>query len=193
MGRVIETLLPVHAHEIFFGGAFNSDPHPSNILLLPDGRLGPFDYGQFKHMSLKDRIIYAKLIIALHREDRSEVVRLAVDEMGHKTKNMNHNMIYRVLAFSHDRDTKGITLGKDFNQFTEYAEEIDPVEHVNDEYIMAARVSILVRAMANALGLRVRVADYWCLEAEKFLKSQGYSVLEKYDVAIYEPETFVSA
>lgn len=27
-------------------GAFNGDPHPGNILLTPDGKLGLIDYGQ---------------------------------------------------------------------------------------------------------------------------------------------------
>jgi aarF domain-containing kinase len=37
---LITTLFEVHGHEIFFDGEFNGDPHPGNILLLPDGRLG---------------------------------------------------------------------------------------------------------------------------------------------------------
>ena len=36
----------VHGHQIFVDGAFNGDPHPGNILLTPDGKLGLIDYGQ---------------------------------------------------------------------------------------------------------------------------------------------------
>ena len=36
----------VHAHEIFMNGAFNGDPHPGNILLCDDGKIGLIDYGQ---------------------------------------------------------------------------------------------------------------------------------------------------
>ncbi len=43
---MIDTLLRVHGHEIFVDGFFNADPHPGNILLCPDGRLGLIDYGQ---------------------------------------------------------------------------------------------------------------------------------------------------
>jgi predicted unusual protein kinase regulating ubiquinone biosynthesis (AarF/ABC1/UbiB family) len=39
-------MLDVHADEIFNHGVFNGDPHPGNILLMPDGRLGLIDYGQ---------------------------------------------------------------------------------------------------------------------------------------------------
>ena len=33
-------LLEVHGYEVFALGCFNGDPHPGNILLMPDGRLG---------------------------------------------------------------------------------------------------------------------------------------------------------
>ena len=38
----------VHGHQIFVDGAFNGDPHPGNILLTPDGKLGLIDYGQVR-------------------------------------------------------------------------------------------------------------------------------------------------
>ncbi|CAN0519191.1 unnamed protein product, partial [Ectocarpus sp. 8 AP-2014] len=44
--KLIETLFRVHGHQIFVDGAFNGDPHPGNILLTPDGKLGLIDYGQ---------------------------------------------------------------------------------------------------------------------------------------------------
>lgn len=46
--RTMETLLAVHGHEILVDGIFNGDPHPGNILLMPDGRLGLIDFGQVK-------------------------------------------------------------------------------------------------------------------------------------------------
>ena len=47
LGRLMDILLRVHAFEIFELGAFNADPHPGNILMLEDGRLGLIDYGMF--------------------------------------------------------------------------------------------------------------------------------------------------
>jgi len=44
--EMLDFLLRVHAHEIFVDGYFNGDPHPGNILLLEDGRMGLIDYGQ---------------------------------------------------------------------------------------------------------------------------------------------------
>ncbi len=76
--------------------AFNGDPHPGNILLLPDGRLGLIDYGQVKKIELKTRISYAKLIIALARDDKEEVVRVNFDEFKVKTKYKNKDLMYKL-------------------------------------------------------------------------------------------------
>jgi aarF domain-containing kinase len=46
LGHALEILCQVHANQLFEGGAFNADPHPGNILLLENGKLGLIDYGQ---------------------------------------------------------------------------------------------------------------------------------------------------
>jgi aarF domain-containing kinase len=48
LSHLLRVLCDVHAHQIFQGGAFNGDPHPGNILLQPDGKLGLIDYGQVR-------------------------------------------------------------------------------------------------------------------------------------------------
>ena len=52
LGHVIDVINRVHAHEILVNGVFNGDPHPGNILLCPDGRIGLIDYGQVGHAVL---------------------------------------------------------------------------------------------------------------------------------------------
>jgi aarF domain-containing kinase len=173
LAHIMEVLLRVHAHEIFIDGVFNGDPHPGNVLLMPDGRLGLIDYGQVKRMSESDRIIYAKLQIALSRDDREEVVRLMTEEVGFRTRDMNKDIIYRVAAFWNDRDTDDVTMGMNVHTFMEYLDKSDPPVKVNDEFIMVGRVSILLRGVANAFGLKIRVSDYWSEEAKRFLQSRG--------------------
>lgn len=173
LGEILDTLLRVHAHEIFIDGAFNGDPHPGNVLLMPDGRLGLVDYGQVKRLGLEDRIVYAKLIIAINRGDREEVVRLMADEVGFRTTRMDADIIWRTAVFFNCRDSEDILEGKNVSEFMEWLEQADPVKNINDEYVMAGRVSVLLRGMANAFGMKLRVSDYWRFEAEKFLESQG--------------------
>lgn len=140
---------------------------------MPDGRLGLIDYGQFKRMSVPDRVIYAKMVLALHHDDRKEIVRIMTDEVGFKTTRNDEDCIYRTAVFWNDRDTEDITLGMDVHHFLEYLDETDPAVQINDEFIMVGRTSMLLRGMANAFGLRLRVSDYWRHEAKAFLDQQG--------------------
>ena len=44
----------------FFSGVFNGDPHPGNILLMPDGRLGLIDFGQVREITNSERWVKRK-------------------------------------------------------------------------------------------------------------------------------------
>lgn len=172
LGRIMEVVMRAHGDQIF-QGAVNGDPHPGNQLLMPDGRLGLVDYGQVKRMTERDRVIYAKLVLAMHRDDRAEIVRLMKDEIGFRTRDMNEDVIYRTVVFWNDRDTPDVTMGKNVHLFAEWLDETDPVVHVNDEFIMCGRISFLLRGVANAFGLQVRMTDFWKDSAAAYLKSRG--------------------
>lgn len=172
LGRILEVLLRVHGDQIF-SGAFNADCHPGNVSLLRDGRLGLLDYGQVKRLSESDRVLYAKLVIAMARDDRKEIVRLMTEEIGFRTRDMNEEVIYKTAVFWNDRDTPEITNGMNVHSFVEWLDAVDRVENVNDEFIMCGRVSFLLRGVANAFGLQVRVTDFWKDSAEAFLVSKG--------------------
>ena len=45
LGRVLKTLVRVHGIHLLLLGTYNADPHPGNVVILLDGRLGILDYG----------------------------------------------------------------------------------------------------------------------------------------------------
>ena len=45
LSRLVRTLVRVHGCQLLLDGVYNADPHPGNVLVLPDGRLGLIDYG----------------------------------------------------------------------------------------------------------------------------------------------------
>lgn len=90
-----------------------------NILLLKDGRLGLIDYGQVKHISPETRLIYARLVKALAEDDKEKVVAIFHDEMKIETKNNDPEVLYRLAAFFHDRDSDDITGGLNVQLFME--------------------------------------------------------------------------
>jgi len=86
---------------------------------------------------------------------------------------MNRDILYRLAAFWFDRDTDDVTGGRNVQTFMDWAEEQDPLVDVPKDYIMAARVSVMMRGMANAFGMRLRTAPLWLPIAEKVLRDNG--------------------
>lgn len=102
--------LQVHAHEIFVNGVFNGDPHPGNIMLCDDGRVGLIDYGQVKRIDLSTRLNYAELILYLADDDREAVVK-KYREIGVQTEKNSADIHWRLAAFWNDRDTADVSMG----------------------------------------------------------------------------------
>eukprot|EP00854_Cymbomonas_tetramitiformis_P008077 gene8077-9593_t len=169
LGRVLELLMVVHGEQVLLDGLFNGDPHPGNIMLMPDGRLGLIDFGQTKALAREDRVMLAKLFIALNRDDREEVARIMVEEMGFTTKKMDPDAIWRYAAFNNDRYTNDVMKNMNIQQFTEWLDKTDPITHLNDEHVLVGRVTHLLRGVATAFQLKIRCSEYWEPIAQRVL------------------------
>ena len=141
--------------------------------MLKDGRLGLIDYGQVKTLEDKHRILYAKLMLALNKDDKDEIVNLYKNEMGIRTKNNLSDVLYRHAVFYHDRDTPDIMGDLNAHLFLEKLEKDDPVKCISEEYIMAGRMNFLMRGVAKAFGLELRMSEMWKPQAEAYLRSKG--------------------
>ena len=124
-------------------------------------------------MTLEQRIIFAKLIVSLSRDDRDEIIRIYTEDMGYQTKSNNPDLVYRHACFWCDRDTDDITLGKNMHLFLEWLQQQDPVIQLPEDYLMASRVTLMMRGMAKAFGLELKVSEIWKETAQKFLLYQG--------------------
>ncbi len=179
VGEVIQTMLDVHADEIFNHGVFNGDPHPGNILLMPDGRLGLIDYGQVKRVNKGARVAYAKLTLAILAEDKAEVARLLrsapPEGFGGESRDNDVDVAYRLCVFWNDRDTPDVTGGLNLQEFIDEMEARDPVRVAPLEMVMIARVSVLLRGVANAFNVRLRVARAWAGYAEDLVRREDPS------------------
>ncbi len=63
------TLLRHMLHQITVDGVFHADPHPGNILLLTDGRLGLLDLGSVGRLDAQLRSALQDLLLAVGRGD----------------------------------------------------------------------------------------------------------------------------
>src|SRR5690625_6669597 len=60
-------------------GFFHADPHPGNIMYLPENRIGLLDFGMVGQLSEQRRHEVAALIYGLVSRDADTVVSLLVD------------------------------------------------------------------------------------------------------------------
>lgn len=58
---------------IFRDGVYHADPHPGNILVLPENRLGILDFGSVGRIDERTREEYASLVLAVVAADAGEV------------------------------------------------------------------------------------------------------------------------
>jgi hypothetical protein len=129
--------------------------------------------GQVKRLTVDERIKYAKMIMAHLHYDQDEAVRIAREEWGVRTKHSNARVGYLNSAFWNDRDTDDVCNGMNMHLFLDWLQAQDPMVYLPDAYIMPGRLSILLRGMGKAFGIRMRMSELWAAEADAFLKSQG--------------------
>ena len=72
-------LFRAYLDQILVHGFFHADPHPGNVLLTPDGRLGLIDVGMVARIppGLRDRLV--RLLLAVGERRGEEVARIAAD------------------------------------------------------------------------------------------------------------------
>lgn len=80
--------------QVLDDGLFTSDPHPGNIMILPNGRLGLIDFGQAKELSTKQRIYLCRMVVAVANSDQKEILELA-KASPFKTKHNNPDALIR--------------------------------------------------------------------------------------------------
>ncbi|MEO3825839.1 AarF/UbiB family protein [Actinomadura sp. B10D3] len=67
--KLANTLLDTVLRQIVLDGVFHADPHPGNILLLDDGRLGLIDFGSVGRLDAELRSGLQRMLIAMNRGD----------------------------------------------------------------------------------------------------------------------------
>lgn len=67
--RLARGLFDTVLRQIVIDGVFHADPHPGNILLLTDGRLGLIDFGSVGRLDSELRAALQRLLFALDRRD----------------------------------------------------------------------------------------------------------------------------
>jgi predicted unusual protein kinase regulating ubiquinone biosynthesis (AarF/ABC1/UbiB family) len=96
-------LFDAYLDQILIEGFFHADPHPGNVLLTPDGRLGLIDLGMVAHVTpqLRDRL--TRLLLAVGERRGEEVARMA-SEMSERLDEYDERRFSAEVAQVVERD-----------------------------------------------------------------------------------------
>ena len=94
---------------------------------------------------------------------------------GGKSRLNDVDVAYRLCVFWNDRDTPDVTGGLNLQEFIDEMEARDPVRVAPLDMVMISRVSVLLRGVANAFNVRLRVAKAWAGYAEELVRVEDPS------------------
>ena len=109
LDRALKTLVYVHGLQFLKDGMYNADPHPGNVLILPDNRLGLLDYGMVGYLDSDERQSVAKTVVALANKQKKTAANVYL-EQGYRVENRtdgsevtDYNLLHRFATFHLDR------------------------------------------------------------------------------------------
>ena len=83
----------VYMRMIFEHGFFQPDPHPGNLVVMSDGRLGVIDYGMFSRIDDETRDLLVDMLLAAYRQDSNRLLRLVL-KVGSKTTHVDEAALH---------------------------------------------------------------------------------------------------
>ncbi len=143
------TIATAYGHQIMVDGLFQADPHPGNILVLPDGKAALLDFGLTKELPLKSRLGFARLVIASANRDPHAIVS-AMRDLGAKTKSEAPEDILPLMQLLFDARPIGESRGAMGAQ--RGAIRANPVESIPGDLVLLGRVIGLLRGVCASLG-----------------------------------------
>ncbi|MCR6482726.1 AarF/UbiB family protein [Amycolatopsis sp. OK19-0408] len=95
--RLARSLLRCLLDQVMIGGVFHADPHPGNLMLLADGRLGLLDFGSVGRLDAGLRGGLQNLLLALDRGDPA-ALRDGLLEVVDRTDEIDEQRLERALG-----------------------------------------------------------------------------------------------
>lgn len=78
-------------------GRFHTDPHPGNVLVLEDGRLGLIDFGATGRLDPLQQASMREMLVAVQQRDAG-LLRSAVLEVASLRRHFDDDQLERALA-----------------------------------------------------------------------------------------------
>ena len=131
--KYINLLVDVQGHQMLSLGVFNGDPHPGNLLVLSDGKLGLIDFGQTKTITEEERLGVARVVAAIGDRASDHLIADSMRRLGFRTKFNNDRALAQYGTLFFDSDADGQMMGCATPQmYFSRLNKIDPLVQVPD-------------------------------------------------------------
>jgi predicted unusual protein kinase regulating ubiquinone biosynthesis (AarF/ABC1/UbiB family) len=168
-----EAIAAAYGHQVLIDGLFQADPHPGNVLLLPDGRIALLDFGLTKELPEGVRLRFARLVLAAAARD-PEAIREAFASLGVRTRSDHPEDILAISnLFFAPRDLAAGPAG--YRAATSEALNRNPVDAIPGDLVLLGRVVGLLRGVSAALGIALNPMQMLRPFAEQALRDQAGS------------------
>jgi len=154
----IDALFDVHGYQVFGPvSCFQADPHPGNVLIIDERKLGLIDFGQCKRLTSTEQVQVARLVVSVAKEESDEKVAAAFRGLGIQTKNNSTEFLAKFAR---------LMFGPVHSYHLDHAwhkelHKQDAVTYFPNQLTMVYRASMLLRGVAISLQMNVSVADEW--------------------------------
>lgn len=175
--HVANTLLDSQGYLLFEAGFVNGDPHPGNLMLLDDGRLGLIDWGQVKELSAEERCLGARIFVTVADGDEPQTAQY-MRELGMRTKRDLDWTLNKLAGFYFNSwHAKSVReLGGPMT-FEENLNKVDKVQELVGWAVMVIRNQIMIRQACSLLGFPlVSTAERYRGDAVHCLQRYGWDV-----------------
>ena len=153
MPRLIHTLVRLTLQTIFEEGLFHADPHPGNVLVLPDGRLSLLDFGMTGELDEPMRESLTLLLEAVVKSDSRAATEAYLEMAPQGSEKVNRAAllldIKAVLKEIHRSDLADVSIGDAFDSLL-HAGSRHGV-HNPGEFFLLTRTFVILEAMIREL------------------------------------------
>ena len=159
-------------------GFFHADPHPGNIFVLDDGRVGLIDFGQVKQIGARQSATLARVMIALSErtsdedvEQLDQISKLAL-ELGVRLRDDAPREGPAATAiWLFDGSVETLPGGFDVSEISPNS-PVKVLKSFPQELTLVGRSTVLIKGIAARLGVKWSLADEWAPIARKLLARQ---------------------
>jgi len=197
---LLGSLTDAYANMIFGSGIIHGDPHPGNIFITDSNEVALLDCGQVKVLNTEQRIKLAQLICnvneweyynsidkdSIHTQNLIRVLANSVRSFGVYFKEGTKDECAAAVAILLFGNTGTVLPGGYAGEEISLDSPIVQVVEFPQEFVLLGRATVMIKGIANRLGLQWSLSDKWAPVAREALNGGPNELLPVWSAA--EPQ-----